>query len=63
VAPLKIDNVIDTTAAGDSFSAGYLAKRILGGDCQQAAFAGHTVAGHVIQHRGAIIPREAMPTI
>ncbi|MDK2679376.1 sugar kinase [Vibrio vulnificus] len=63
VEPLKIDNVVDTTAAGDSFSAGYLAKRILGGDCQQAAFAGHTVAGHVIQHRGAIIPREAMPTI
>ncbi len=28
VAPKPVDNIIDTTAAGDSFSAGYLAKRL-----------------------------------
>jgi len=59
----KIDNVIDTTAAGDSFSAGYLAKRILGGTLEQSAQAGHVVAGTVIQHRGAVIPANKMPTI
>lgn len=63
VAALKVDAVVDTTAAGDSFSAGYLAKRILGGDVAESALAGHKVAGSVIQHRGAIIPSESMPTI
>ncbi|ELD2208256.1 sugar kinase, partial [Vibrio parahaemolyticus] len=63
VAALKVDAVVDTTAAGDSFSAGYLAKRILGGDVAESVLAGHKVAGTVIQHRGAIIPSQAMPTI
>ncbi|EKT62197.1 sugar kinase [Providencia burhodogranariea] len=57
----KISNVIDTTAAGDSFSAGYLACRILGGSPTDAAQTGHLLAGTVIQHRGAIIPSDAMP--
>ena len=59
----KIDNVIDTTAAGDSFSAGYLAKRLLGGSLQESALSGHKVAGTVIQHRGAVIDLATMPTI
>ena len=53
--------VIDTTAAGDSFSAGYLAVRLTGGDAESAAKRGHLTASTVIQYRGAIIPREAMP--
>ncbi|PJC86726.1 ketodeoxygluconokinase [Vibrio sp. HA2012] len=63
VTPAKVENIIDTTAAGDSFSAGYLAKRILGGSCAESGASGHKVAGTVIQHRGAIIPQDAMPTI
>ncbi|WP_432454657.1 MULTISPECIES: sugar kinase [unclassified Agarivorans] len=63
VAANKIDKVVDTTAAGDSFSAGYLAKRLTGGDMQQSAQAGHVLAGNVIQHRGAVISRDVMPTI
>ncbi len=59
----KIDNVIDTTAAGDSFSAGYLAKRLLGGSLEESAQSGHKVAGTVIQHRGAVIDQATMPTI
>ena len=59
----KVDHVVDTTAAGDSFSAGYLACRILGGTPIEAAKTGHLLAGTVIQHRGAIIPSEAMPAI
>ncbi|MGE0972810.1 sugar kinase [Klebsiella sp. WOUb02] len=58
---LPKEKVVDTTAAGDSFSAGYLAVRLTGGDAKSAAARGHLTASTVIQHRGAIIPREAMP--
>ncbi|MDV7106092.1 sugar kinase [Vibrio sp. TH_r3] len=58
-----IENVIDTTAAGDSFSAGYLAKKLLGGNIVESAKAGHLVAGTVIQHSGAVINKEFMPII
>ncbi|MDR0174369.1 sugar kinase [Enterobacter sichuanensis] len=58
---LARENVIDTTAAGDSFSAGYLAVRLTGGTPEAAAQRGHLTASTVIQYRGAIIPREAMP--
>lgn len=50
---------VDTTGAGDSFNAGYLAARRLGRPPEEAALAGHRVAGAVIQHRGAIVPAEA----
>ena len=58
---LAKEKVIDTTAAGDSFSAGYLAVRLTGGPPEAAAQRGHLTASTVIQYRGAIIPREAMP--
>ena len=58
---LPKEKVIDTTAAGDSFSAGYLAVRLTGGSAEDAAKRGHLTASTVIQYRGAIIPREAMP--
>lgn len=47
----------DTTAAGDSFSAGYLAARLNGDTPAIAASAAHRLASEVIQHPGAIIPR------
>jgi 2-dehydro-3-deoxygluconokinase len=53
----RVDKVVDTTAAGDSFSAAYLARRLLGGSPVQAAEAGHRLASLVIQHPGALIPR------
>ncbi|PML75610.1 sugar kinase [Enterovibrio norvegicus] len=58
-----VSKVVDTTAAGDSFSAGYLAKRLQGGLPIEAAKAAHSLAGCVIQHRGAIIPQSAMPKV
>lgn len=58
---LPKENVVDTTAAGDSFSAGYLAVRLTGGSAEDAAKRGHLTASTVIQYRGAIIPRDAMP--
>ncbi len=50
---------LDTTAAGDSFNAAYLAARLAGQDVGTAALDGHRLAGVVIQHRGAIVPRAA----
>jgi 2-dehydro-3-deoxygluconokinase len=53
--------VVDTTAAGDSFAAAYLASRLAGAGPVEAARAGHRLAGVVVCHPGAIIPRSAMP--
>ena len=50
---------IDATAAGDGFNAGYLAARLSGSDPAQAAGAAHRLAGNVIRHRGALVPRTA----
>jgi 2-dehydro-3-deoxygluconokinase len=63
VAADPVSDVIDTTAAGDSFAAGYLAARRAGCSPAAAARAGHTLAGAVVRHRGAIIPKAAMPAI
>ena len=53
----EVVSPIDTTAAGDSFNAAYLAARI-GGDAPAAAVvAAHNLAAQVIRHRGAIMPR------
>jgi 2-dehydro-3-deoxygluconokinase len=54
-------NVVDTTAAGDSFAAAYIAARLGGSDPLEASRAGHRLAGVVVGHPGAIIPRSAMP--
>ncbi|MGF1681429.1 sugar kinase [Photobacterium minamisatsumaniensis] len=63
VPALVAKSVVDTTAAGDSFSGGYLAKRFTGGSATEAAHAGHQVASTVIQYQGAVIPADAMPNI
>src|ERR1700730_9930141 len=55
-------SVVDTTAAGDSFAAAYIAARLAGAEPIDAARAGHRLAGVVVCHPGAIIPRAAMPT-
>lgn len=54
---------VDTTAAGDAFNAAYLGARLAGAAPEAAARAGHRLSGVVIQYRGAIIPRAAMPSI
>lgn len=46
---------VDTTAAGDSFNAGYLAARLDGAEIPDAIRAGHGVAQKVIGARGALV--------
>jgi 2-dehydro-3-deoxygluconokinase len=48
---------VDPAAAGDGFNAGYLAARLAGEAPPLAAAAAHRLAGQVIRHRGAIMPR------
>ncbi len=60
IATQHVQQVIDTTAAGDSFAAGYLSRRLCGKSAEIAAAFGNALAARVIQHRGALIPMEAM---
>ena len=53
---LTPDTPVDTTAAGDSFNAGYLAAMLQGADCADAIRAGHRLSRQVIRHRGALVP-------
>jgi 2-dehydro-3-deoxygluconokinase len=55
----KVVEPVDPMAAGDSFNAGYLAARLAGSAPAAAASAAHQLAGQVIRHRGAIMPRVA----
>jgi len=53
---------VDTTAAGDSFNAGYLSARLNGQSPIEAAHLGQQIASIVVQHPGAIVPREQIIT-
>ncbi|MGF1592154.1 MAG: sugar kinase [Kiloniellaceae bacterium] len=52
----SVAHPVDTTAAGDSFNAAYLAARLTGETAEVAARAGHRLAARVIATRGAIVP-------
>lgn len=48
---------VDTTGAGDSFNAAYLAARLRGSSFELALAAGQQLAARVVQHSGALLPR------
>lgn len=59
VSPTRRVHPVDTTAAGDSFNAGYLAARLAGEAPEAAVRLGHALAAAAIRHPGAIAPRSA----
>ena len=63
VATTPVKQVVDTTSAGDSFNAGFMAGLIGGKSPVKCSEQGHQLAGTVIQHKGAIIPNQAMAHI
>lgn len=52
----KVEQIVDTTAAGDSFAGGFLAHLAIGRTEDQAAQAAMALAAQVIQARGALVP-------
>lgn len=51
---------VDTTGAGDSFNAGYIAARLGGATAPQAIRAGQSLAALVVMHPGALVPADVM---
>lgn len=55
-----VENVVDSTSAGDAFNAGFLTGYLQGKDFALCCQQGNQLAGRVIQYKGAIIAPEAM---
>ena len=55
----SIEKVVDSTAAGDSFNAGFLYTWLSENDHSAALLTGHNCAATVIGYAGAIVPMES----
>jgi len=55
LTPRPIPKIVDTTAAGDSFNAGFFGRFFQDGDIAAAITAGSDLAGQVVQGRGALV--------
>ena len=55
----SVEHVIDTTSAGDAFNSGYLNAQMNGYNAADAIKQASRLSACVIQHKGAIISRDA----
>lgn len=55
VSPQKITDIVDTTAAGDSFNAGFLNAFLQGKDLETSMQEAANLAGKVVQKSGALV--------
>jgi 2-dehydro-3-deoxygluconokinase len=60
---VEVKKPVDTTAAGDSFNAGFLFSRLTESGITEAGDFGNRVAGMVIQYKGAIVPKDAFTNL
>jgi 2-dehydro-3-deoxygluconokinase len=56
LSAIRVENIVDTTAAGDSFGAGFVAGLAMEHAPDDAARAAMQLAAKVIQARGALVP-------
>jgi len=54
----KLDNIVDSTSAGDSFNGAYLAARLENFSIEESIKKASKLAAKVIMHKGAIVPKE-----
>lgn len=59
VPTMPVENVVDTTSAGDAFNAGFLNGYLQGKPLTDCCRQGNQLAGIVIRHKGAIIDKSA----
>ncbi|MXN50023.1 sugar kinase [Shinella sp. AETb1-6] len=57
----KVETIVDTTSAGDSFNGAFLARLATGASPEDAARFAADVAAAVIQHHGALVARDKLP--
>ncbi|WP_075289672.1 sugar kinase [Pararhizobium arenae] len=57
-----VDKIVDTTSAGDSFNGAFLARYAVNRDAKAAAEFATKAAAAVIQHHGALIAADKLPT-
>ncbi|OBZ93202.1 2-dehydro-3-deoxygluconokinase [Pararhizobium polonicum] len=60
VPSAKVEKIVDTTSAGDSFNGAFLAHHAIDGDPVAAAGFAAATAASVIQHHGALVPKEKL---
>lgn len=58
-----VENLVDTTAAGDSFNGAYFAEYMRSGDISAAILLAQKCSGMVICNKGALIPFETVQAI
>lgn len=61
VPAIPPEKLLDTTSAGDSFNAGFLARMMRGASSAESAAHGAAIASVVIGHHGALIDHALLP--